>query len=122
MKSVLQLSLAAACTLASAAASASYSADTGSINTIWITPTGGFAFLIEGGFSNAASSGQCPAAASGSGFASFELPPSTDVVGNQRAALLKSAVVAAKAAKQTVKVIIQGCNGGHFLVKEVYFQ
>ena len=92
-------------------AASAYIQDTGKIKTLYVNASGGVAIQLDTGFAKANIDGQCPAV-SPHGFG-----------GNITAdATFKSALLAAKAAQQTISVTIQGCeaSGAWFKIIDVY--
>lgn len=90
--------------------SASASQDIGKISTIFVSTSGDIAITLTGGFPNATESNQC------FGYKEYAgIPASADPA-------FKSTLLAAKAAQQTVRVIISGCQGGWFKIVGIYVE
>ncbi len=78
-----------------------YSQDSGTITSMYVSQAGSVAVKLDGGFPNASSQNQC-ATANTNGWS-----------GNSSAdPVLKSALLAAKSSKQPVVVTTLGCEGG----------
>lgn len=85
-----------------------YTQDTGKITRVYVNPTGSISIQLEGGFTKANEGNQCQ---SNNGWAGHK---NADPV-------LKSAILAAKAANQSVTVTIEGCEGASWLkIKDMY--
>ena len=85
----------------------SYSQDTGKISRIFVNPAGAIAFKLEHGFPKAVETNQC---STNNGWVGLG---SSDPV-------VKSAILAAKAAGDTVTATIDGCEGTWFKLKDIY--
>lgn len=99
------------CMLLSSAvlAASPWTQDTGKITEIYVNASGSVAFRMDVPFQNAISDGQCPSSNGWAGHAAAD-------------PVLKSAILAVKAAKQTVTVTISGCEGGWFKVASIYIK
>lgn len=86
------------------------SQDIGKISTLYVSIDGDMAFILTGGFPNAIATGQCPGNNGHAGLLTTADPA------------FKSAILAAKAAQQTVRVTISGCLGGWFKVMDIYVE
>lgn len=84
-----------------------YSQDTGTISRVYVSPAGAIAFKLESGFPKAIETNQC---ANSNGWAGLD----------SSAPVLKSAILAAKAAGNTVTATIEGCEGTWFKIKDIY--
>lgn len=93
--------------LESMAIAAPYTQDTGKIKTLFVSAGGAIAITLDGGFPNARTGGQCAAANDFAGFATAD-------------PALKSALIAAKAAQQSITVTVAGCSGGWFNIADIY--
>ncbi len=89
--------------------SASYTQDTGKITSLFVNVSGTVAITLDSAFVNAKSGSQCPTANGYGGNAAAD-------------PAFKAALLAAKAAQQTVTVTVQGCeaSGAWFKIIDVY--
>ncbi len=88
---------------------ANYSQDTGTVSKVYVSPSGSIALLLNNGYPNAVSSGQC---AGSNGWAGV-----TNADG-----AFKSVILAAKTSGQKLTVTINGCEGGWFKIQDLYLQ
>jgi len=95
--------------LFSSSSFANYSVDTGKIKSVFVNPNGAIAVTLTNGFPNAKKSDQCP---NSNGWAGL---------GNS-ANIFKSALLSAKATQDNVKIVIEGCEGGWYRIKDVYIE
>jgi hypothetical protein len=93
------------------AIAAPYVQDTGKIKNLYISTSGNVGIQLETGFPNSASGGQCATANANSYGGNVTADPA-----------FKSALLAAKAAQQTITVTVQGCeaSGAWFKIIDVY--
>lgn len=87
--------------------SAGYSQDSGVVSNVFVTPSGLIALKLDQGFPNAQTSNQCPG---NNGWAGHK---SADPI-------LKSAILMAKASGGQISVIVEGCEGAWFKIKDIY--
>jgi hypothetical protein len=94
-----------------AANAAPYVQDTGKIKNLYVSAGGNVAIQLDNGFPNSANGGQCSTA----NISSFGGNVTADPV-------FKSALLAAKAAQQSITVTVQGCeaSGAWFKIIDVY--
>ena len=85
-----------------------YTQDIGKIQKLFVSADGSVAFTLSSGFKNAIADNQCPAAKDYAGLLSTADP------------IIKSTILAAKAAQQTITVTIIGCHVGWFKIADVY--
>lgn len=90
--------------------SAPFSQDIGKISTIFVSTNGDMAIILTGGFPNAVATNQCSGYKEYAGISTTADPA------------FKSALLAAKAAQQTVRVTVSGCLGGWFKILDVYIE
>ncbi len=109
MKLLIAIGLALCCWTQTA--TAAYTSDTGKITILFTDGGNNLAVQFDNAFPNAKSSGQCPTA---NGFAG--------IIGDYP--LMKSTLLAAKAANQTVTLTIDGCeaSGNWYKIINVYVQ
>ena len=90
---------------------APYTQDTGKIKTLFVSASGAVAITLDTGYPNAKSGGQCATAGDFAGVSSVD-------------PVLKSALIAAKAAQQPITVTISGCEpssgNGWYKIGDVY--
>jgi|GEM_PF-989223 len=90
---------------------APYVQDTGKIKTLYVSTNGNVGVQLDTGFPNSANDGQCATANANSFGGNLTADPA-----------FKSALLAAKAAQQTITVTVQGCeaSGAWFKIIDVY--
>jgi hypothetical protein len=106
---ILLLVLSVFCSTKSVAAP--YIQDVGKIENLYLSANGNIAIQLENGYPNATSDGQCSTANLNSFGGNLTADPA-----------FKSALLAAKAAQQTITVTVQGCEAGGawFKIIDVY--
>lgn len=82
--------------------------DTGNINRLFVDGGGSVGITLNSGYPNSKNAGECPGS---NGFAG---------VSGSAPDILRSTLLAAKAADQSITVIISGCLGGWYKINEVY--
>ncbi|MCG9598923.1 hypothetical protein L1D15_19705 [Vibrio sp. Isolate25] len=95
--------------LISSSTFAGSSMDVGTIKGVFVKPNGTIAVSLQQGFPNAKTSGQCENSNGWAGLGTSEN-------------IFKSALLSAKATQDTVKIVIEGCEGGWYRIKELYIE
>jgi hypothetical protein len=87
-----------------------YTQDSGKITNIFVSPTGSIAFKVNNGREGIPNAVAVYSCSSGGGWIGH----------NSADPVLKSAVLAAKAANMDIVITIEGCEGDWFKVKDMY--
>lgn len=111
MKKLLQLLFVLSSVAVCLPVAGASSLDTGKVKVFYASGAGAIGVILDSGYPNAQSSGQCVTANDGGWGGSTTADP-----------ILKSTLLAAKASQQSVTIVIQGCEmgGNWYKITDVY--